>query len=60
MWCFNNNLFTAAFKEVLKSTKDIDIGYERLNYAIKFIAKNDTRETCFGADVQNLRQDKYL
>jgi hypothetical protein len=51
--------FTAAFKEVLKSTSGVDLGSEWLNYAMKFMVETKTRDTCFGADVQKLRQDKW-
>jgi hypothetical protein len=58
VWYCNNNFFTAAFKEVLKSTTDVDLGSEWLNYAMKFMVETETRDTCFGGDVQKLRQDK--
>jgi hypothetical protein len=50
---------TAAFKEVLKSTSGVDLSYEWLNYTMKFMVETKTRDTCFGADVQKLRQDKW-
>jgi hypothetical protein len=37
MWYCNTNFFTAAFKEVLKSTMGVNLGSEWLNYAIKFM-----------------------
>jgi hypothetical protein len=43
----------------LKSTKDVDFGSEWLNYVIEFIVETETCETCVGADVQKLRQDKW-
>jgi hypothetical protein len=55
----NNKFFTAAFKEVLKSTKDVDLVSEWLNYAMEFMVETETRETCFGADVQKLSQGKW-
>jgi hypothetical protein len=58
VWYFNNNFFTAALKEVLKSTSGVDLGSEWLNYAMIFLVETKTRDTCFGADVQKLRQDK--
>jgi hypothetical protein len=51
--------FTAAFKEVLKSTSGVYLGSELLNYAMKFMVETKTRDKCFGADVQKLRQDKW-
>jgi hypothetical protein len=39
VWYCNNNFFTAAFKEVLKSTTDVDLGYEWLNYAMKIMVE---------------------
>jgi hypothetical protein len=51
--------FTAAFKEVLNSTSGVNLGSEWLNYAMKFMVETKTRDTCFGADVQKLRQDKW-
>jgi hypothetical protein len=59
VWYFNNNFFTAAFKEVLKSTSGVDLGSDWRNYAMKFLVETKTRDTCFGADVQKLRQDKW-
>jgi hypothetical protein len=59
VWYCNNNFFTATFKEVLKSTKDSDLGSDWLNYAMKFMVETETRDTCVGADVQKLRQDKW-
>jgi hypothetical protein len=50
--------FTAAFKEVMKSTSGI-LCSEWLNYSIKFMVETKTRDTCFGADVQKLRQNKW-
>jgi hypothetical protein len=58
VWYCNNNLFTAAFKDILKSTMGVDIGSEWLNYAMKFMVETETRDTRFGADVQKLCQDK--
>jgi hypothetical protein len=52
LWYCNTKFFTAAFKEVLKSTKDVDLGSEWLNYAIKFTVEIETHETCVGADLQ--------
>jgi hypothetical protein len=51
--------FTAAFKEVLKSTSGVNHGSEWLNYAMIFLVETKTRDTCFGADVQKLRQYKW-
>jgi hypothetical protein len=51
VWYCNNIFFTAAFKEVL--------GSEWLNFAMIFLVETKTRDTCFGADVQKLRQDKW-
>jgi hypothetical protein len=45
VWYCNNNLFTAVFKEVLKSTMDVDLGSEWLNCAIKFMVKTKTHDT---------------
>jgi hypothetical protein len=59
VWYFNNNFFTAAFKDVLKSTSGVDLGSDWLNYAMKFLVETKTRDTCFGSDVQKLRQDKW-
>jgi hypothetical protein len=59
VWYCNNKKFTASFKEVLKSTSGVDLGSEWLNYAMIFLAETKTRDTCFGADVQKLRQDKW-
>jgi hypothetical protein len=56
-WYFNNNFFTAAFKEVLKSTSGVDLGSDWLNYAIFFLVETKTRDTCFGDDAQKLLQD---
>jgi hypothetical protein len=50
VWYCNNNFCTAAFKEVLKSTTCVNLGSERLNYAIFFLVETKTRDTCFGAD----------
>jgi hypothetical protein len=36
VWYYNTNFFTAAFKEVLKSTSGVDLGSEWLNYAMEF------------------------
>jgi hypothetical protein len=36
VWYFNNNFFTAAFKDVLKSTSGVDLGSDWLNYAMNF------------------------
>jgi hypothetical protein len=58
-WYCNNIFFTAAFKEVLKSTSCVDLGSEWLNYAKKFMVETKTRDTCFGAGVQKLCQDKW-
>jgi hypothetical protein len=58
-WYCNNNFFTAAFKEVLTSTSGVDLGAEWLNYAIKFMVETKILNTCFGGDVQKLRQDKW-
>jgi hypothetical protein len=43
----------------LKSTSGVDLGSEWLNYAMKFMVETKTRDKCFGADVQKLRQDKW-
>jgi hypothetical protein len=59
VWQCNNNFFTAAFKEVLKSTRHVDLGSEWLRYAMKFMVETKTHYTCFGADVQKLCQDKW-
>jgi hypothetical protein len=59
VWYCNSIFSTAAFKEVLKSTSGVDLGSEWLNYAMKFMVDTKTRDTCFGADVQKLRQDKW-
>jgi hypothetical protein len=59
VWYFNNNFSTAAFKYVLKSTSGVDLGYDWLNYAMKFLVEKKTRDTCFGSDVQKLRQYKW-
>jgi hypothetical protein len=48
------HFFTAAFKDVLKSTLGVNLGYEWLNNAM-----TKTRYTCFGDDVQKPRQDKW-
>jgi hypothetical protein len=53
------HFFTAEFKEVLKSTSGVDLGSEWLNYAMFFLVETKTRDTCFGADVQKIRQDKW-
>jgi hypothetical protein len=58
-WYCNNIFFTAAFKEVLKSTSGADLGSEWLDYAMKFMVDTKTCDTCFGSDVQKLRQDKW-
>jgi hypothetical protein len=58
-WYCNNVFFTAAFKEVLKSTSGVNLGSEWLNYAMNFMVEIKTRDTCFGVDVQKLRQDKW-
>jgi acetamidase/formamidase len=58
-WYCNNIFFTAAFKEVLKGTSGVDLGFEWLNYAMKFMVDTKTRDTCFGADVQKLCQEKW-
>jgi hypothetical protein len=58
-WYCNTIFFTAAFKEVLKSTSGVDLGSEWLNYAMKFMVETKNRDTCFGADFQKLRQDKW-
>jgi hypothetical protein len=44
-WYCNNNFFTAAFKEVLKSTSVVDLGSEWLNYAMIFLVETKTRDT---------------
>jgi hypothetical protein len=58
-WYCNTNFFTAAFKEVFKSTSGVNLVSEWLNYAMKFMVETKTRDTCFGANVQTLRQDKW-
>jgi hypothetical protein len=50
-----NNLSASAFKEVLNSTKDVDLGSEWLKYAMKFMVEDKTRNTIYGSDVQKLR-----
>jgi hypothetical protein len=57
VWYFNNNLFTAALKEVLNITNDVDTGSEWLKYAMKFMVDTQNRFILYGADVQKLRQD---
>jgi hypothetical protein len=59
VWYFNNIFFTAAFKEVLKSTSGVDLGSDWLNYAMNLLVETKTRDTCFRTDVQKLRQDKW-
>jgi hypothetical protein len=59
VWYFSNNILTAAFKEVLKSTSVVDLGSDWLNYPMKFLVETKTHDTCVGADVQKLRQDKW-
>jgi hypothetical protein len=59
VWYCNNIFFTAAFKEVLKSTSGVDLGSEWLNYAMKIMVETKTHYTCFGADVQKLHEDKW-
>jgi hypothetical protein len=59
VWYCNNIFFTAAFKEVLKSTSGVNLGSEWLTYAMKFLVETKTRDTCFEADVQKLCQDKW-
>jgi hypothetical protein len=39
--------------------RSFDLGSEWLNYAMNFMVDTKTRDTCFGADVQKLRQDKW-
>jgi hypothetical protein len=58
-WYCNTNSFTAAFKEILKSTSGVDLGSEWLNYAMKLMVETKTFDTCFGGDVQKLRQEKW-
>jgi hypothetical protein len=58
-WYCNTIFLTAAFKEVLKSTSGVDLGSEWLNYAMKFMVETKTGDTCFGADVKKLHQDKW-
>jgi hypothetical protein len=36
-WYCNNIVFTAAFKEVLKSTSGVDLGSDWLSFAMKFM-----------------------
>ena len=43
----------------MTSTKDVDLGHEWLNYAMKFMVETKTRGTSFGRDEQKLRSDKY-
>jgi hypothetical protein len=50
---FQQQFFTAAFKEVLKSTSGVDLGCDWLNYAMIFLVETKTCDTYFGADVQN-------
>jgi predicted YcjX-like family ATPase len=45
VWYCNNICFTAAFNEVLNSTKDVDLGSEWLNYVIKFMVEAQTRDS---------------
>jgi hypothetical protein len=52
--------FMAAFKEVLKSTSGVDLGSEWLNYAMIFLVETKTRDTCFGAGVQNYAKTSCL
>jgi hypothetical protein len=59
VWDCNNNFFTAAFKEVLKIPSGVDLGSEWWKYAMIFLVETKTRDTCFGDDVQKLRQDKW-
>jgi hypothetical protein len=54
-----HHFFTGSLKEVLKSTSGVNLGSEWLNYAMKIMVETKTRDTCFGADVQKLRQDKW-
>jgi hypothetical protein len=59
VWYCNGNLLAAAFKEVLNSTNDVNLGSEWLNYAMKFMVETKTRDTSYGCDVQKLRSDKW-
>jgi hypothetical protein len=45
VWYFNNIFFTAAFKDVLKSTSGVDLGSDWLNYAMKFLVETKTHDT---------------
>jgi hypothetical protein len=58
-WYCNTNFFTAALKEVLNVTKGVDTGSDWLNYAMKFMVETQTRDTCYGTDVQKPRQYKW-
>jgi hypothetical protein len=42
VWYCINNFFTAALKEILKSTNDVDTGSEWLNYGMKFMVETQT------------------
>jgi hypothetical protein len=59
VWYCNSNFFTAAFKQVLKSTKDVDLGSEWLNYEMKFMVETKTSDTSCGSDVQKPRSNKW-
>jgi hypothetical protein len=59
VWYTNNSFFTAALKDMLKKTEDVDFGSDWLNYALKFMVEVPTRDTCFGADVQKVRNERY-
>jgi hypothetical protein len=52
--------FTAAFKEVLKSTSGVNLGSEWLKYAIRFMVETKTRDTCFGLMFKNYARTNGL
>jgi hypothetical protein len=59
VWYCNKKFFTAAFKDFLNSTKDVDIGSEWLNYAMKFMVETKNCDTRYGSDVRKVRSKKW-
>jgi hypothetical protein len=51
--------FHSCIQRGFEDHPGVDLAYEWLNYAMKFMVETKTRDTCFWADVQKLCQDKW-
>jgi hypothetical protein len=56
---FQQHLIHGCIQRGLNSTSGVDLGSDWLNYTMIFLVETKTRDTCFGADVQKLRQDRW-